>query len=250
VSCLKEGDAYLSMVLYAEEVYGPDWEDLEDGTEEAAPEDEVAIPPAIERYFALDYTECVAFASALYFTGGWKKLDEAYDEPPWTTEQVLHPEKYDAREGARSDAPDDLSDSLGDGWTLAEQAQFGEFDVYNYLLTNIGDETIASGAAAGWGAGWGGIYTFDSEEAGDATLVHLQLDWDTSQDFAEFLVAYGILVDRTATGGVSGNTQSGPVRWAEDGQFGYAQWHPGLSRVDIVLTTSEAAREFAANGLQ
>lgn len=44
VSCLREGDAMLAMVLYAEEVYGPDWHDQIYGGEGEDPEPESSAP--------------------------------------------------------------------------------------------------------------------------------------------------------------------------------------------------------------
>jgi hypothetical protein len=65
---------------------------------------------------------------------------------------------------------------------------FGEFDVYNYLLTLLGDEGIASDAAAGWGGGRMAVYS--NKDDTERVLVHIVLTWDTPTDALQFFEAY------------------------------------------------------------
>ena len=247
VSCLSEGDASLAMVLYGEDVYGPDWREKTfgaDGDEPEEEEEDTSIPPGMQRYFSFDYRECARFVRWLYDDGGWASVDAAYEDPPWTTEHILHPETYRAREGVRSETPASILESLDEDWEQMEVSLFGEFDVYNYLASTIEDEAVAGIAAAGWGAGWIGVYV-DQEGASEApdVLIHLQLDWDTSADYLEFLIAYGALVEVVSGGNWQDGGENGPLRWQGDGEYGSVTWNDDLLRVDIVIASDRDARE-------
>ena len=130
--CLEEGDASLAGFLFAQQEYGDAFFDASDEEEPPAAEPEIDIPPAIERYQSFNYNECVTFAAALYYEegGDWSAIDDAYDEPPSTTEQLLHPEKYwqaDARDEPVELAADgevaDVLDDLPAQRPLAERRQ-------------------------------------------------------------------------------------------------------------------------------
>jgi len=248
VSCLKEGDATLAMYHYGEAVYGPDWYGQTFGASvEAEDEAEDPTPPGLARYFAFDYLECVRFAMAVHAQRGWQGIDGAYDEPPWTTEQILHPDKYFSRESSRTAVPASIAGSLGDGWSRLDASPFGEFDVYNYLATIIENEAVAAFAAAGWGGGWLSVYATGPEDGVDTGIVvHLRLDWDTANDLGEFLLAYGGVVERVSGGDWDGDARVGPVTWRGDVEFGYASWDERLNRIDIVFASDEAARDAAA----
>ena len=43
------------------------------------------------------YLRGMVFCAKLTNDGGWKAIDEAYRNPPLSTEQILHPEKYRAK---------------------------------------------------------------------------------------------------------------------------------------------------------
>lgn len=253
VSCLKEGDASLAMVQYGEAVFGPDWHAKTFGADEGDDEDDPSEPPSpfIERYFNFDYSECPRFVNALHEKGGWDAVDDAYADPPWTTEQILHPDKYVAREDVRSGPPDTLVDALGDGWKRLDLSIFGEFDVYNYLATLLQDERLAAVAASGWGSGWIAVYTADAGGAGadPQVLVHLRLDFDSTDDLAQFMFAYGNVVQKVSDGKWEIAGPDGPARWRGDGEFGYVTWDGVRNQVDIVITSDEDTREAAAGGL-
>lgn len=94
ISCVFEGDASLTSILYMSKVHGATW--LEEMRAEAEPEEksEEEIPPAFQRYFGFDYNECVLFVLAVFVDRGWAGIDALYEKLPSTTEQILHPEKY------------------------------------------------------------------------------------------------------------------------------------------------------------
>lgn len=245
VDCLEEGDASVGMLLFMEDRYGPSWRDQLPADEEDAPDE--PVPPAIERYMAFDYSECVRFVQALYDDGGWAAVDRAYANPPTTTEQILHPRKYLDGEASRSGAPASLEDGLGDGWSLLETDPFGEFDVYNYVVTILGDEAYATAAAAGWGSGWVSVYNHEPDGAGDNNvLVHLRLDWDTSRDFNQFMLTLGDIVNVVAPDNWNLDMGAEVLRWDNSSEHAYVTWSEALNRVEMVISSDSGARDSAA----
>lgn len=255
-SCIQEGDATLSSIVYAQEVFGDDWLTAiggDDNPDELEPEDDT--PPALERYFAFDYDECALFANDLYRDGGWDAVNDAYEEPPWTTEQIMHPDRYRDREEVTVLRPVRLEERLGGDWQESAIGIFGEFDVYNYLATVLESQpgsdpelqqALAAGAAEGWGVGWMGVYA--QGDSGDQdVLVHIALEWDTDEDFAEFMVVYGAVVELVSGGSPNVVGDDGPACWATEREFGYLAWDEDNRRTDIIVTTNERARQDATS---
>ena len=53
-----------------------------------------SAPPIISESMIFPYFRGMVFCAALANDGGWKSVDEAYKNPPVSTEQIIHPEKY------------------------------------------------------------------------------------------------------------------------------------------------------------
>jgi hypothetical protein len=266
LSCLREGDASVSEIVWATQVFGADWFDVLYGPDDtaapeaapaAAPEDAAFdgaeapdVPEALQRYAFFDYNECMNFVGTLWAERGWRPIDAAYAEPPFTTEHILHPQKFLLKEKPTGMAPVQLDDRLGDDWERVEGAMFGEFDVYNYLLTMLGDEGLAAVAAEGWGTGWISIYETDPSAEEQDVIVHLALEWDTREDWIDFSGVYDQLVLTVAKPGtLTGSApDDGPLCWQSDDGYGFFSWDEHLRRNDIVLATTREAIDAAVNG--
>jgi len=190
IEALLEGDATISSISYAGAKLGEqgftDW--INSAKEASSGDKEDSYPPFLERSFNFPYDQGADFALYLWQKGGWEELNKAYDNPPSTTEQILHPEKYLDGEKAEDLKLPDLSDDLGKGWEQLDDDVFGEFDVYNYLLTLLGDEGLAGDAAAGWGGGRMAVYS--NKDDTERVLIHIVLTWDTPTDALQFFEAY------------------------------------------------------------
>jgi hypothetical protein len=251
IDCVSEGDAMAFEPLYGDAVYGQDWYE-EQFTDDALGEFEPAgdLPPALARELDFNYVECADFVAAIQEQGGWEAVDALYENPPATTEQVLHLNKYATHEMPHSSAPAELGVAL-EGLKRVSRTVFGEFDTYNYLMTVFNDDAQARLAAGGWGSGWLTVYTGNSPD--DTTeppsLAHLYLDWDGQADFDQFLKLYGDWL--RAMGGASWSSAgpAGPVRWTADGNYGLMTWDPEKLSVDIVIATRAKDREDAAREL-
>lgn len=131
-------------------------------------------------YFPYKFGE--KFVQALYERGGWEMINQAYKNPPNSTEQILHPEKYYAAE-----LPDTISDTKpsGGNWTKKWGAQYGEFFIQNMLSTNLTEYEVEKSSS-----GWGGDRLTYYESQDNNYLITWNIKWDTFTDSAEFLVGF------------------------------------------------------------
>ena len=148
-------------------------------------------PFVLQESLVFPYREGLAFVTELYRQGGWRAVDDAYRDPPSTTEQILHPEKYRQREGRVEVTLPDIAAALGDGWVEVRTESIGEFDLRILLQSQL-SASEASRGAAGWG---GDRYALLDGPAGQRVLVSL-VRWDTEQDASEFFDAYNRLLER------------------------------------------------------
>ena len=240
VRCLIEGDATLASVAYMADTYGPDWiEQLLPSDEEDGNSD---IPPGMTRYYYFPYAQGGDFVFLLFLQGGWEAVNGAYEDIPTSTEQILHPEKYTSHEAPGAMSLPDIAAQLGPGWKQSEDAAFGEFDVYNYLLTSLegqsGWDSVAQEAAAGWGVGRLASYTPDD---GARVVLHLSLQWDSPGDLSEFVDAFQQVAGATAGQWWPSDSSFSTVRWDDAAEHGFATWH-GSSFVALMSPSVDDLR--------
>ncbi|MEW6741270.1 MAG: hypothetical protein AB1486_00805 [Planctomycetota bacterium] len=165
---LMEGEAYLLTELYATK-FVPWPEQSREGVRfefhrEAAPE--------------------VLLARAIYRERGMAGLDEAFESPPTSTEQVRHPAKYIARVDPEVRVqPPELGGVLGAPWTLLLSDTFGEASIAKWGA-RFGDRSLSADLAA---EGWGGdTFTFYRDEGSKRNLLVWWTTWDSEDDAREF----------------------------------------------------------------
>ncbi len=192
--CVTEGDASTASELYMKAEHGDDWQE---GAYTLS-EEEIArltealanVPRVILEYSGFNYDECARFVQAVQEQRGWAAVDAMYTDPPTTTEQVMHPQKYLDHEVAVALPDTDLTKTLGEGWHRGEIGAYGEFDVYAYFVSSGVSPGDAARAADGWAGGRSALYRRgDAGEAEQGALVHITLRWDTKADFDDFGVA-------------------------------------------------------------
>ena len=153
-----------------------------------------AVPPQLEKIpyglremFLGRYGVGLAFAAKLYSQGGLAALDTAFDDPPRSTEQVLHPEKYI---GPEKDEPTifafgDPTTALGEGWTMSMANTFGEFEMRVHFTELLGRDRAREAAA-----GWDGARYYFCEKEGVPSFFGMITTWDTEKDAKEFARAW------------------------------------------------------------
>jgi hypothetical protein len=134
------------------------------------------------------YTNGVTFIHAV-LEEGWDEVVALYlSNPPVSTEQILHPEKWFANEKpANIRWPPFDSDPLFADWRLLLENTMGELQ-WRIVLRQQGLAARANDIAAGWN---GDRYAvFKSKSSEDAWLVLFFTTWDTERDAEEFEKAY------------------------------------------------------------
>jgi hypothetical protein len=189
ITALIEGDATLSMTEYMLNYLDP-MELIDLLGESLLAEQDFDVLENAPRYVAdgllFSYEDGQAFATALFDEGGFDAINAALADPPLSTEQILHPEKYI---GPDRDEPLDVSnpdlvDDLGGDWEVINGDALGEWDLRIMLEENGVEAQQASAAAAGWGGSW-----FDIYESGDEAAALLTTRWDSADDASEFAQA-------------------------------------------------------------
>ena len=207
---------------------------------------DVSIYGELPRYLLLDfifpYDQGLTFVRRYYDEGGWTRVGEVWKNPPVSTEQILHPERYETGDLPILVERPALTDTLGTGWRQMESNVMGEW--YTYLILAYGDQEgarlsdrTASRAAEGWG---GDGYVAFYNEAEDETVLALHWIWDTQADADEFAEAFRDYGDRRF--GESESITHG-VCWSADqlncfytnGQHTLWVMAPNQKTVDAVL---------------
>jgi hypothetical protein len=130
------------------------------------------VPPVVRDDLVMPYLAGRELARAIDAHGGPDAMLAAWRRPPESTEQVLHPEKFFARE-----LPWDVVPGADPpGGTLLSQGVLGEL-----LLRTLVEDPGASRAAAGWGGD-----TWRLWDVGGRTVVVWRSVWDTPDDAVEF----------------------------------------------------------------
>jgi hypothetical protein len=184
---LVEGDATLAMTEYLlahrDEITPEDMDELQGGGDQSSIATLANAPAIIIETFEFPYSQGSEFVAAL-LEAGWDAVDAAFSDPPRSTEQILHPEKYFAGDEPQIISLPPLTDTLGTGWHLVDTETLGEFQTRLYLEERV-DPATAAQASAGWDADRYALYAKD-----DSDLLVFATEWDTRRDRREFVEAY------------------------------------------------------------
>lgn len=199
-AALVEGDATLAMTYWAQQHLTPD--ELAEVLGAVDPDAQAILdrmPKIISESLLFPYQAGLNLVLGEQLAGGWAAVDAMFDDPPASTEQVLHPDKYRAREAPAVVAfPDDLAARLGAGWTVAAQDTMGEFAL-DVWLRDVGD--VRPGQSATAAEGWGGDRVALAEGPSGAYGLAFLSAWDTTADAGEFAeAAEGIVAALRAEG--------------------------------------------------
>ena len=211
LTALVEGDAVLSQTLYMTR-YVHAWRltgvmDVV-ATAEALTAD---LPYVLRRLLEFPYVEGTQFVQALWTAEGFAGIDAAFADPPVSTEQVLHPEKYLAREPGLAPHLPNVSKALGEGWVSTYENTLGELLLRTWLeALGDGQNDLAADAAAGWG---GDAYVLLEHASGDTAMAAC-IAWDTPlRDAVEFVAALTGALDASAGFTRSGIASGAAVYW-------------------------------------
>ena len=149
-------------------------------------------PRVLKEGLQFPYFYGAGFVQAVLKNGGWQRLNEAYATLPASTEQVMHPEKYLAKERPVKIELADLSAALGGDWKRIDTDINGEFG-YQILLAEFLIKHAARNAADGWG---GDKYATYEDKRNNDVMIAQFTTWDSAKDAQDFFDAYGERIEK------------------------------------------------------
>lgn len=148
--------------------------------------------------FGQPYIEGPGFVQNLYERGGWDAVDGAYDDPPVSTAQTIHPGAYpteqplevtvtDRSTGEWAPLPGAGTRTVGEAGVFTTLRVTGAITAANFTDGGgpLASRSYDHPASAGWAGDTLVAYT-DTERDGYVW----KLQWDSSADAREFAAAY------------------------------------------------------------
>jgi hypothetical protein len=213
-TALHEGSATVAMVDYVALSQGGG-EELPGGLRSLVLEElegvampvSTGLPRYVRESLVFPYVAGGRFVDRVEARGGWEAVNRAFGEDdPASTEQVIHPEKYEAGErpvrvrlrGGRAALPSRAR--------VVARGDIGEFDTAQFLRDANG-RARSEQAAAGWG---GSAFELWRLPGGGDVLV-MAWAWDTPRDAREFAAAARLSVERLDGAGAVNGSNEGVV---------------------------------------
>lgn len=186
---LAEGEAQLIqwLYLYSDYFSADEQAEILASFDQAADSSLDDIPPILLSNLSFPYNEGFEFVLTLFTEGDgtFELIDQAWQNLPTSTEQIIHPDRYFAGDNPILVSLPPLTATLGAGWQRLDEDVFGEFFLREYLAQQL-SLADAETAAEGWG---GDRYAVYGNENGEVVMV-LRLVWDTTQNSQQFAAAY------------------------------------------------------------
>lgn len=186
---LIEGDATVAMLAWA--FANLTQQELQEYATGVEVPDTAGIPSWMVDQVTFTYEVGLTWAGALAgtpFAPDFAAIDEAYADPPDSTEQVMDVTLeawFDREEPVPVEAPD-LTAILGDRWETVETTTIGQATIrimLEYFGAPVGEAEVAA-------AGWGGDRVTVAYGPDDAFVAGWRLVWDSAPDAGEFAAAY------------------------------------------------------------
>ncbi|MBI3924078.1 MAG: hypothetical protein HY319_00920 [Armatimonadetes bacterium] len=140
------------------------------------------VPLVLRRYLTFPYEEGADLVEAVRRAGGWELVDQMWKDPPLTSEQVIHPERYLGSRDFPTQITLNLPDVIED-YSLWMEDTGGEFMVRCFLEQHLGAEAAVQ-PAEGWGGDLLRVYG-----RGEEALVVWFINWDSPGDALAFTKA-------------------------------------------------------------
>jgi hypothetical protein len=135
---------------------------------------------AIQALLEAPYSYGPGFIDDLLAEGGNGAVDDAFADPPTSTEQILFPERYTAADTPKAVDPP----KAADGQDVVDRDTMGAYSLLLVLGNRLGFDQA-------WDAvrGWGGDAMIATRQ-GDQVCVHIRAVGDTEADTTELAVAF------------------------------------------------------------
>ncbi len=184
LTALIEGDATRTQVIYGRKnfVYGELL--IQGATSDSVDETSLEVPYVLQQSLVFPYVAGVKFAVRLADEGGNGIINTAFRNPPISTEQIIHPDKY-----LEGELPIEVTldtDLFGEGWNVVAQDTLGEFTLQVWLEAHGWESQGRLPGSVGWG---GDTYIqFENPERGENGVAMLIAWDDPASDSKEFVL--------------------------------------------------------------
>lgn len=272
-SGLVEGDAKYVEKKY-EEHCKAEWDCVEDAPSEENQNSELAnMGPYLIMY--QPYSDGPSFVKSVHEQGGWDAVNALYDDPPASTSQVIHPDRYGDTEPVNVDVPDRSNDKwerhtvdgrpdygvFGEAAIFAKfmypaydsegQTQLVPFEEFfnrdeNGDLDSFDPLDFDSQYSSGWAGDKMFVYTNDANE----TAYVWKTAWQTESDAANYVDGYKQLLEYRNAEPAEGHERtwvipddkpfSGAYHVEQRGDTVVVVHAPSVSELDAVHETQQA----------
>jgi hypothetical protein len=165
------------------------------------------LPRYVRESLVFPYAAGAGFVDRLEQRGGWAAVNRALGEgAPLSTEQVMHPRKYEAGERPVRVRLSRYRSELPGGARVVARGDLGEFDTAQFLRDANGRRR-SDEAAAGWGGSTFELWRLP----GGGDMLVMGWAWDTPRDAAEFDAAVRRSVSRLGSAGAVNGGDEGVV---------------------------------------
>jgi hypothetical protein len=165
------------------------------------------LPRYVRDSLVFPYAAGAAFVDHIQRRGGWTAVDRAFGaDAPVSTEQIMHPEKYDAGERPVRVRLGGVRAALPSGARVVARGDIGEFDTEQFLRDANGRRRSEEAAA-----GWGGSAFEMWRLASGADVLVMAWAWDSPRDASEFAAAAELSVGRLGGAGAVNGGNEGVV---------------------------------------
>lgn len=232
LSALVEGDAELTASLWQEKHLSARerQQAAASGVTPEALNAYARAPRYLLEFLFFPYQSGATFVQSLHRAGGFAEVDNAYRNPPTSTEHILHPETYASGQTWLPPALPDLAAATGCG--AVDSGTLGQFDMIQILSGELASNDAKS-AAAGWNGDAYGVVRC-------GTALGLADRWHTDSP-----ADAGRLADALArwARGWSGSTRAADAEGRVTGPTGSARVVRSGGRVDLIVADDVATAD-------
>ena len=165
------------------------------------------LPRYVRESLVFPYAAGGGFVDRLEQRGGWAAVNRALGEDaPASTEQIMHPRKYEAGERPVRVRLGRYRSELPQGARVVARGDMGEFDTAQFLLDANGRRR-SDEAAAGWGGSTFELWRLP----GGGDVLAMAWAWDSDREAAEFGAAVRRSVNRLGSAGAVNDGNEGVV---------------------------------------
>lgn len=199
-----------------------------------------SAPDFLQEDLLFPYLQGRGFVQYFFDQLGWDGVKNLYQNPPVSTEQILHPEKYPDDKPMPVELPD-LANYLGGEWTEIDRNVLGEW--YTYLMLSHGlspNSQLNAQTGASAAEGWGGdtYLVLHNEDTNEVILVHSAV-WDTAEDGLEYADAF---IDYADLRYLTSHEKVGDNRWDWDTEGGHVAFQVDLMDGSTLWTVTPNAQ--------